>query len=396
MSRSRRRLAAYFAVASVALSGCVSFAEQPPPQSWTTQPQLTPETAPNDNGGGPAPGAGGGRGGGGGQRQQQTSVPPPQGCKDFHDSVIGTCMDTIDAVAPFPGSDPPSGLVAERKTGRVMQVRAGEDPTPITRLTVDASTGGGLTGLTLSPTYGEDQLVYAYITTPTDNRLVRFAAGDSPKPILTGIPRGQTGNRGSLTLDRTGALLLATGDAGNPALAADPKSLAGKLLRIDVQGKPASDNPDPSSPVIAAGLHTPGGVCVGTDGRPWVTDRAPDKDAIFRVDPGKPLGNPAWSWPDKPGVAGCVVAPTLLMVATSVAANMQNLPLNPDGVVTGKPTVNMDNPPDNFGRLGGLAVLNSSVALAGTVNKDGGQPVSSDDRAVLIAINPALGGAQKD
>jgi glucose/arabinose dehydrogenase len=276
-----------------------------------------------------------------------------------------------------------------------MHVLYGQDAAKLTTLPVDGSTDGGLTGLALSPSFGEDQLVYAYITTPTDNRVVRFTAGDSPKPVLTGIPRGTTGNRGSLVLDRTGNLLLATGNAGNPALAADPKSLAGKLLRIDVQGKPAQGNPDPSSPVVAAGLQAPGGICIGIDGRPWVTDRAADKDSIYRVDPGKPLGNPAWTWADKPGVAGCVVSPTVLMVATSTAGNLQNLPLNPEGVVTGKPTVSMADK-DGFGRLGGMAVLNPTMALAGTVNKDGGTPVSSDDRAILIPINPASAGGSKD
>jgi hypothetical protein len=261
---------------------------------------------------------------------------------------------------------------------------------------VDASTGGGLSGLALSPTYGEDQLVYAYITTPTDNRLVRFAAGDSPKAVLTGIPRGATGNRGALVLDRGGALLLATGDAGNPALAADPKSLAGKLLRIDTQGKAAQGNPDPATPAIVAGLHNPGGVCLGPDGQPWVTDRAADKDSLFKITPGKPLGNPAWSWTDRPGVAGCVVTPSLLMVATSTAGNLQNLPLNPDGVITGKPLVTMDQPPESFGKLGGIGVLSSTLAIVGTVNKDGGQPVSSDDRAFLIQLNPTSGGTSKD
>jgi glucose/arabinose dehydrogenase len=377
----------------MALSGCVSFAEQPPPPSWTSQPQLEPEAGPDSGSGGS--GTGGRDGGGGnGDRQPPTSIPPPQGCKDFHPAVIGTCMDTLGAVAPFPNSDPPAGLVAERKSGRVMQVRAGEDPAAVTTLPVDATTDGGLTGLALSPSYDEDQLVYAYITTATDNRLVRFTAGDSPKAVLTGIPRGSTGNRGTLMLDRAGALLLATGDAGNPALAADPKSLAGKLLRLDVLGKAAPGNPDPSSPVIAAGLHSPGGLCLGSDGKPWVTDRAA-QDAIYRVEPGKALGNPAWSWPDKPGVAGCVVSPTVLMVATSTTGNLQNLPLNPEGVVTGKPTVGLADK-DGFGRLGGMAVVNATIALAGTVNKDGGTPVSSDDRAVLIPINPSAAGGSKD
>ncbi|GAB3907488.1 hypothetical protein GCM10029964_105770 [Kibdelosporangium lantanae] len=171
-----------------------------PPASWTTQPPLNPENE-QDGGSGGSSGGGGGGGGGGAPRTPSTAVPPPQGCKDFHDSVIGTCMDTVDAVAPYPNSDPPSGLVGERRSGRVMQVRAGEDPTQLTKLPVDTTGGGGLTGLALSPTYGEDQLIYAYITTATDNRLVRFTQGDSPKPVLTGIPRAPpaTGVRWSWT-----------------------------------------------------------------------------------------------------------------------------------------------------------------------------------------------------
>jgi glucose/arabinose dehydrogenase len=394
VSRSGWRLAAFCTAAGLALSGCVSFAEQPPPASWTTQLRPDPENQ-QDGGTGPS-GGGGGGGGAGGSRTPSTSVPPPQGCKDFHDAVIGTCLDTVDAVAPYPNSDPPSGLVGEHRSGRVMQVRAGEGPTQVTKLPVDTTGGGGLTGLALSPTYGEDQLVYAYITTATDNRLVRFTRGDSPKPVLTGIPRGASGNRGALVLDRSGALLLATGDAGNPALAADPKSLAGKLLRIDTQGKPAQGNPDPSSPVVAAGLHSPGGVCLGPDGQPWVTDRGADRDLLYKVTPGKALGNAAWSWPDRPGVAGCVVTPSLLTVATSTTGSLQNLPLNPDGVITGKPMVTMDQGPDTFGKLGGIGVVSSSLAIVGTVNKDGGQPVSSDDRAFLMVLNQTSGGGGKD
>ena len=38
-----------------------------------------------------------------------------------------------------------------------------------------------------SPTYSQDRLTYAYISTPTDNRVIRIADGDAPKDLLTGI-----------------------------------------------------------------------------------------------------------------------------------------------------------------------------------------------------------------
>ncbi|MFC5112251.1 hypothetical protein [Kibdelosporangium philippinense] len=177
---------------------------------------------------------------------------------------------------------------------------------------------------------------------------------------------------------------------GNPALAADPKSLAGKLLRIDTTGKPAKGNPDPSTAVIASGFHAPGGICIGADARPWVTDRGPQRDAIYHVERASRSATRV-DVAGQTSVAGCVVTPAVLMVAASTAGNMQNLPLNPEGVITAKPTVSLQDK-EGFGRLGGMAVLNPNYALAGTVNKSGGTPVSSDDRVVLISTTAANAG----
>jgi glucose/arabinose dehydrogenase len=331
-------------------------------------------------------------------------VPPPQGCKDFDSSVIATCLDTVAAVAGLPGDgSTPSALAGERKSGRVLLATGGKDATDFAKLDVQAAGDGGLTGLALSPSYVEDQLVFAYITTATDNRVVRFAKGQTPKPVLIGIPKGASGNRGTIGTDNKGALLVATGDAGNPAASADPNSLAGKLLRIDTSGKAAAGNPN-GALAVAAGLHAPGGVCASADGsRVWVTDRLADKDALYRVQAGQPLTTPAWTWPDKPGVAGCadfVDANGSLSVGTSLAGNLQNLPVTAEGAISGKPTVSLDGktgkPPVTYGRLAGMSMINPQLAVAGTVNKDGGTPVSSDDRVVLITPATSGGGNGKD
>lgn len=379
-------LVAGFAVGGLVLSGCASFSEQPPPEAWQPQENLTPQAGPDpqvpgQGGGSSEPGRGGGR---------PTEIPPPDGCTDFNPAVIETCLDTLFAVAALPNAGgAPAALVGERKTGRILRVVQDQEPVVIATLAVDAGTDGGLTGLALSPSYGEDQLLFAYVTTPADNRLVRIAPGDSPKPVISGIPRGATGNRGALAQDNRGALLLATGDAGTPAAAADPNSLAGKLLRITPTGRPADGNPTPGSAVVASGLHAPGGVCSTLDGETtWLTDRAADRDFLYRLEFGKPLGAPAWTWPDRPGVAGCVATPRAIWVATSVAANLQSLPLASDGSFSGKPQATLVDE-EGFGRLGGMDLLTDQLAVAGTVNKDGGKPVSSDDRAFLI---PLTGG----
>jgi hypothetical protein len=187
-----------------------------------------------------------------------------------------------------------------------------------------------------------------------------------------------------------------------PAVA-DPNSLAGKVLRIDTSGKAAAGNPN-GALTVAAGLHAPGGLCASADGgRVWVTDRLADKDALYRVQAGQPLTTPAWTWPDKPGVAGCadfVDSIGFVEVAASVAANLQNVPVSKEGAVTGKPQISLDGktgkPPETFGRLAGMSMINPQLAVAGTVNKDGGTPVSSDDRVVLITPATSGGGNGKD
>ncbi|MFD1048164.1 hypothetical protein ACFQ1S_22800, partial [Kibdelosporangium lantanae] len=43
-----------------------------------------------------------------------------------------------------------------------------------------------------------------------------------------------------------------------------------------------------------------------------------------------------------------------------------------------------------------LLTAGIALVIVGTVNKDGGQPVSSDDRAFLMTLNPTSGGGGKD
>ena len=116
---------------------------------------------------------------------QNGAAPQPNGCTDPDDQVIATCLNPVGAIAVLP--DARTALVGERATGRILRVQKDTEPQLVATISVDATGGGGLTGLVLSPGYAEDHLVYAYITTPSDNRVVRIAAGEGPKPVLVGI-----------------------------------------------------------------------------------------------------------------------------------------------------------------------------------------------------------------
>lgn len=316
---------------------------------------------------------------------------PPQGCTDPDPQVIATCLEPISALVMLPGSAS-VGLAAERTTGRILQVQRQRPNQEVAALAVDPAGDGGLTGLALSPSYAEDELIYAYITTPVDNRVVRIAPGDMPKPVLVGIPRGPTGNAGALAVDSHGMLLVATGNAGNPAAAEDPQSLAGKVLRIDTFGHPAPGNPA-GSKVLVSGLHVPGGLCIDPlTNELWITDREPDHDLLRRVRPGNPLGTASWTWPGGTGAAGCVIMLGRIQVAFTSGAPMFALGIGPDGTFIGPP---LEIPLEHYGRISAAALSSDGRMMwLGTVNKTGGKPISSDERVFVLPDPVGPGGGQ--
>ena len=299
--------------------------------------------------------------------------------------MVATCLDPVSAIAVLP--DGRSALVAERATGRVLRVQRGSDPVLVATVPTDPSGGGGLTGLVLSPGYAEDQLVYAYVSTPSDNRVVRIASGEPPKPVLVGIPRGATNNGGALGVDFDGSLLVATGNAGGDGSAVG--SLAGKVLRIDTLGRPAHGNPDPFSPIFSSGLRAPAGVCTDRESRiSWVTDRAGSQDVLHLVTPGA-LAPPAWTWPNRPGVGGCMAQPGLVVIAQAGATSLFVLRPEGNGTFTGAPEILINGV---YGRLSAATLAPDGLLWIGTVNKSGGKPVPSDDR--VIRIQPPAGGGE--
>ena len=85
-------------------------------------------------------------------------------------------------------------------------------------------------------------------------------------------------------------LYIGTGDAGRPALSADRRSLAGKVLRVDTFGRPDKDNPDPSSPVYSLGHGRLAGLCLSGVDQVYTTEPAPaGQDEVNRVEAGPGL-----------------------------------------------------------------------------------------------------------
>ncbi|MBD0323462.1 MAG: PQQ-dependent sugar dehydrogenase [Aldersonia sp.] len=314
-----------------------------------------------------------------------TAPKAPTGpCIDPDPNVIATCLDTTGGLVTLP--DGISALVAERRTGRVLRVAQGQPPTEVVRLGVDASSDGGLLDIALSPTFAEDGLLYAYITTAGDNRVVRIAQGDVPKDVLIGIPKGPNGNRGAIDFLDPTQLLVLTGNAGNPGGATDPASLAGKLLRVNNPVPGAT--PPPQTALTGIGIA--GDVCTEPNGSIWVTDRTATEDRLQKLGADGTVLSPAWTWPDRPGVGGCAAGAGAVAVALDTAKAVAIVPVDSNtGAVTAAPSLIAQ---DRYGRMNGAGVGVDGVLWASTVNKGAGQPGPNDDRVVRIPIPQGGGG----
>ena len=297
-------------------------------------------------------------------------------------NVVATKLDEPTGLVVLPDG---TALVGERKSGRIYRVQpgnTGQPPVLVQTLAgVDGSGDGGLLDLAISPSYAEDGLIYAYLTTKTDNRVVHFALGSAPSTVIGGIPRGTTGNSGRIAFDATGALLTGTGNAGNPTLAGSATSLAGKILRTDDIGKPAADNPNPASAIYATGFSTVDGLCV--DARTG-TRFAVMGDKIELLKPGVDYGSaqPAATLPAKlTGGGGCAIASGQLLVATSTARSLAVATVSAANAV-GQFQVAVG---DTYGRLRTVVIGSDNAIWLTTRNRDGrGKPVADDDRVIRL------------
>ena len=87
----------------------------------------------------------------------------PAPCIDPDPAVVATCLDTTGGMAMLPGGD--SALVTERRTGRILRVTPGS-PEEFARPRRRRLRRRRPARFALSPTFVEDNLVYAYVSTP--------------------------------------------------------------------------------------------------------------------------------------------------------------------------------------------------------------------------------------
>ncbi|MCW2751206.1 MAG: glucose sorbosone dehydrogenase [Aeromicrobium sp.] len=294
-------------------------------------------------------------------------------------------------------------LVSQRDKGTVVRITtAGKVSTVGAVKGVVGSTGlgeGGLLGIATAP--GDESTLFAYITTASDNRVVKMDLTPSslgtPKAILPGIPTSVHHHGGRLLFDSQGRLYVSAGDAEQSQLAQDKSSLAGKIMRIDQDGKAAAGNPFDNR-TWSYGHRNIEGLAFDDAGRLWASefgDKAADELNLIRRggNYGWPIvegksDNPAYinpkvTWPtDDCSPSGLAITRSTAFLGALQGECLFAVKL--DGTHTGTPKAYFSG---DYGRLRSVVVAPDGALWLTTSNTDGrANPTKVDDRILRVRL----------
>lgn len=272
---------------------------------------------------------------------------------------------------------------------------------------------GGLMGLVLDPNFAQNHYIYVMYSYVADNRIynrvVRLLEHNNRASIdrilIDRIPGGQIHNGGRLKIGPDQKLYITTGDSGNSMLAQDLSSTAGKILRIELDGKFPEDNPFSNSPIYSYGHRNPEGLAWNRDNILYASEHGPiAQDEINIIQPGgnygwplvqgeeessqtitiKPLinsGNDTWA---PSGITFVTQGPWQgrLLASTLRGQELLAFSLNKDGTRVDKVEAWLNN---NYGRLREAIQTEDGSVYLSTSNRDGrGNPNITDDRILRL------------
>lgn len=196
-----------------------------------------------------------------------------------------------------------SGLSVRLADGSVKALLGMKDSKDYPETAADLFCDGqaGMNGVAVDPDFAKNRLIYVYSTsnmaTPHTNRVLRLKVSDDfakvsdrtdivadipYKPKATDHPFGGSGahNGGRLRFSPgDGFLYVTTGDNHNGVVPQSPTLIGGKVLRIDRDGKAASDNKPPEgfdARIYTYGHRNPQGITFrpGTN-QPYTAENGP-------------------------------------------------------------------------------------------------------------------------
>jgi len=339
------------------------------------------------------------------------------------ETIVAQGLDTPWAIAFLPDGNM---LVTERKGAVRLVDKSGnlQSEPVVTINTVKEIGEGGLLGMTLHPKFPENGWVYLYYTYEsqgdnTKNQVVRMKYTNGQltdeQIILDNIPGASNHNGGRIKFGPDNYLYITTGDAQDPSKAQDGNSLAGKILRVDSEGKAPEDNPynrragyvpRPIPPVYSLGHRNPQGIAWDKDGNLWETEHGPSggslgtgNDEINLINSGSNYG-----WPEIQGdqtKEGMITplknstpqlswAPGDLAVIgdTLYFGGLRGQALYRAKIDNGRVRAVEELLKGRYGRIREVMSGPDGMLYITTSNRDGrGKPNSNDDK--IIRINPS-------
>lgn len=260
----------------------------------------------------------------------------------------------------------------------------------------------GLLGLAFPDSYekeGDILAYYSYIDGQDVFQRVATMKEEAEQWIETGviidrIPGGQYHQGGRIEIGPDNKLYITTGDATEPVLAQDQQSLAGKILRINLDGSIPEDNPIKGSPIYTLGHRNPQGLAWDEEGNLYATEHGNRAhDEINFIQPRNNYGWPEIEGDDtEEGLIEPVIhsgdntwAPTgadfyqdHLYFASLRGESIRRF--NPDGQI-------QEVVLDGYGRIRDVLATEEGLYFI-TNNTDGrGNPSADDDRLLFIKFN---------
>ena len=227
---------------------------------------------------------------------------------EFHVEILAHGLSTPWAI----DFAPDGRIFLSERPGRIRVFERGQlRAEPWLALEVASSGEAGLMGLTIDPEFTANRFIYVAYSYRTGlfgvrNRLVRMredskqGLGIVDKILIDDIPGANNHDGGRVKFGPDGKLYWTTGDAQTTRYAQNPKTLNGKILRLNSDGSIPADNPFPNSYVYSYGHRNPQGLAwqPGT-ARLYATEHGPSgfqgccRDEVNYIEAGKNYG-----WPE--------------------------------------------------------------------------------------------------
>lgn len=194
-------------------------------------------------------------------------------------------------------------LLLTEKAGNVVVIENGRQRRyPLLTSEPIADEGGaGLLGMALAKDFAQSGIGYFYHAYRGDaglaNKVIQAHfdgnTWQETQVLLAGIPGHRLYNGGALSIGPDGFLYVATGWAASREWPQSRTSLAGKVLRMTLDGQVPADNPFPNSLVYSYGHRNPQGMSWSPAGELFVVEHGESgHDEINQIGPGANYGWP--------------------------------------------------------------------------------------------------------